>query len=431
MTSSNAQSFKQRVCVARAGACDAFILPTPIDGVVSFRGSFAACPDFAAGEDLVMDLTASLLDKGTRHRDRFEVAALLEDRGAELSFGTDGERIVFYGRTLRRDMPGVLRLLAEQLREPLFDDDEFAKARQTLEASLQRSRENTGAQAAGALARALYEPAHPNYVPPVEEDLARLGRLTVDEVRAFHRQHFGASDLVFVLVGDVDAAPVTGLLEETLGDWRPHELPDRAASRARPPAGGQTLLALPDKNNVDVRMGHGLPIRRQDDAFLPLFVANYILGGNFSARLMSTVRDKMGLTYGISSSLNGITTRHEGHWQVAVTLSKENLERGLEATRAEVRRFVEEGVTEGELEEKQTTIVGGHQVTLSSTAGQADVLHRNAVRRFDVAYLDTFPEEVRTVTLAQVNEAIRDYFMPDRFHEALAGMLPESVRPTG
>ncbi len=428
MTSrSHTRAFKDRVAVEQFGACRTLILPTRVASVVSWRGSITAFPDFGTGEDLIMDLTTDLLDKGTRSHDRFALAAMLEDRGAEVQFSTDGPRIVFSGRALREHVPDVLRLMAEMLFEPLLDPAEFEKARANLAASLHRTLENTGALASGALARHLYRPAHPNYVPEPTADLARLAALTLEEVQAFHEAHFGSNGLVLALVGDVSHDLVATAVQAGLGAWPSHSVPACFETQVLLPAAGRTCIPMPDKQNVDVRMGHGLRVRRQDAAFMPLFLANYVLGGNFSARLMSTVRDEQGLTYGISSALSGITTEYEGHWQVAVTLSHENLERGIAATLAEVRRFVEEGITPAELDEKKTTIIGKHQVTLSSTRGLADILHRNAVRQFDVAYLDTFPEEVAGLTLDRVNEAIQSHFHPEQFHLTMAGLLPAPV----
>jgi predicted Zn-dependent peptidase len=174
-------------------------------------------------------------------------------------------------------------------------------------------------------------------------------------------------------------------------------------------------------------MGHPISVRRDDDEYLPLYVANYILGGNFSARLMATIRDEMGLTYGINSSLSGISTRYDGHWQVGVTLSQENLERGVEATRAEVQRFVDDGVTGDELAAKKTTITGSYTVGLATTKRLARSILTNAERGFDVDYLDRFPQLIEALTLAEINETVQRHFDPSRFHTAMAGTVPQEA----
>ena len=423
--------FAQRVREGEAGPGRLFLLPAPVRQVVSFRGSFYAYPDFAAGEELLQWLTVRLLDKGTRRRDRFAIAEVLEDRGAKLQFQNGGLRVGFSGRTLREDLPEVLEAVAEQLKEPLFDPAEFEKARQQVAASLQRAMESTGEQAAGALSRRLYAPEHPNYTPDPQESLERLRGFTVDDVRAYHEAHFGGTGLLLALVGDLDPAAVERDVRQRFGDWTSHEAPPRFDTGAAPEEPGRTSVPMPDKSNADVRMGHALDVRRHDDDYLPLYVANFVLGGNFSARLMTTIRDEMGLTYGISSRLAGITREHGGHWQVGVTLSQENVERGIEATLEEVRRFAEGGIREDELQDKQTTITGSFKVGLATTGGLAAALLANAERGFDVDWLDRFPAEVEALALEGVNAALARHLRPDRFQLALAGAPAEAEAFSG
>lgn len=405
--------------------CRLLTLPTPIDDVVSFQGSFRSNPDVSSADPLVQEIAVTLLDKGTRNRDRFEIAALLENRGAQLHFSPEDLRVAFWGRALKTDLADVLALLAEQLREPLFDEAEFEKARAQVAASHQRALDSTGARAAIALSQHIYPEDHPNHRRDPAEDLVRLEAISVDDVRAYHTAHFGGDDLLLCAVGDVDGTSIASTVEAHLGDWPAHGTAGRFSVSANPRTPGQSRVPLPDKSNVDVRMGHALPILRQDDDYLPVYVGNFILGGNFSARLMTIVRDEMGLTYGIRSALSGITTLHPGHWLVAVTLSGENLERGIEATRDVVHTFVEEGVSSAELADKQTTITGSFKVGLATTGGLASALLHNAERGFDVAYLDRFPELVQALTLDDVNRVIREYLRPDVLHLAMSGTLPE------
>lgn len=416
--------FAERVEERVVGPCRVFVLKTPTPGIVSWRGSFAAHPDFAAGDELVQVLTVELLDKGTAHRDRFELAEVLENRGAHLSFSSNGRYVGFEGQALRDDLPAVLDVMAEQLRVPLFDADEFEKARAQVLAGLQRGLENTGSQASGALSRRIYGPAHPNYSAPTRHSIERLAAFTPEQVRAYHAAHFGSNDLLLVLVGDVEADAVETAVRAAFGDWGPHDAPPAFETAADPQPPGTTDVPIPDKMNVDVRLGHALPVRRDDDDYLPLFLATFLLGGNFSSRLMTTVRDEMGLTYGIRAGLSGLSTDYDGHLQISVTLSQENIERGTAATRAEVQRLVEEGTTDDELSDTKTTVQGSYLVGLATTQGLAATLHRNARRGFDVAYLDRYPHLVEAVTRDRLDAVVRQHLRPDALQCARAGMLP-------
>lgn len=420
--------FADRIHDRPAGPCRLLTLDTPVDEVVSWRASFLTEPNFAAGDNLRQELAVQLLDKGTTSHDRFELARILEDRGAELNISSDGLYVDVSGRALRDDLPDVLGVVAEMLFEPAFAPEEFEKARAQIAAQIQREMENTGAQSASALSRALYDPAHPNYSPSPTEQLTQLQQIGRDAVQAYHAAHFGANDFIMVMVGDRASDPaLEQAVEQHFAGWAAHDAPSTYEGQARVTAGGESQVPMPDKTNIDVRMGHALPVRRDDDAYLPLYVANYILGGNFSARLMATIRDEMGLTYGINSSLSGMSTRYDGHWQVGVTLSQENLARGVAATRAEVERFVREGATADELAAKKTTITGSYTVGLATTKRLAQSILTNAERGFDMDYLDRFPALIEALTLDEVNAAAQAHFDPDRFHTAMAGTVPEQA----
>lgn len=414
----------ERVRDRTIGPCRLLTLSSPVENVVSWRGSFRTYPDFERGDELLQSLTVSLLDKGTRRRDRFALAELVENRGAQVHFSSDGLLVECSGRALRADAAEMMTLVGEQLREPAFDEAEFSKAKARAAASLRRSLDETSAQASGALSRRIYPRAHPNYVIDAEEQLEVLETLTVDDIRTYHQRHFGAAELTFVVVGDFDEAVLEAAIEEAFAGWEPAAVEARFARAALPQTPGRTTVSMPDKNNVDVRIGQPVSVLRQDEDYLPLYLGNYVLGGNFSARLMTVIRDEMGLTYGIRSGLAGITNDYQGHWFVAVTLSQENIDRGVEATLAEVRRFVEDGVTEAELADKKATMTGAFQVGLATTGGLASALLTNVERGFDVAYLDRFVSEVNATSLSAVNDAIRRHLDPEQFHLSLAGHLP-------
>ena len=411
-----------------AGPGRLLTLQTPVDGIVSWRGSFLAYPDLAAGHDPLQELTVSLLDKGTEHRDRFELAQVLEECGAKLNLSSDGLYVDVSGRALVEDLPRVMDVLAEMLRAPAFDHEEFEKARAQSVAQVQRQMEKTGAQASSALTRRLFGAGHPNYSETPEAVIEQLQQITLDDVRAYHDAHFGATDWTLAVVGDLDHDAVAAVVSDAFEDWAAHESRPAHDTEGRTDIEpGRSVIPMPDKSNVDVRLGHTIPIRRDHDDHPALYVGNYILGGNFAARLMNTVRDEKGLTYHIGSGLSGITTRYAGYWTVRVTLSHDRLEEGIDATTAVIRDFVEEGATAEELDDKKTTITGSYTVGLATTQNLAQSILTNAERGFEMDYLDTFPDEIRSVTLEEVNAAVREYFRPDALHEALAGVRPEPV----
>ncbi|MEM1093199.1 MAG: pitrilysin family protein [Bacteroidota bacterium] len=400
-------------------------LPTPVRDVVAVRGSFRVHPDFGADEDLVQTLCVKMLDKGTLGRDQFAIADVLENRGAKVSFRTDGDRVAFNAKMLKADADIVLPLLAEQIHQPRFAEAEFEQVRAQVAAELQHAMQSTGALASAAFTKRLYAPAHPNYDPNPAAQLEHLAQIDLDEVRAFHAEHFGANELAVTAVGDLDEEVTVTLLAKGFGNWAPHTQPATFIADAQPQPPGRTDVPVADKMNLDVILGHAISLRRQDPDYLALYLANFMLGGNFSSRLMATIRDEQGLTYGIRSMLNGIGTEHDADWRVKVTLSQANLEHGIDAVHAEVARFLQEGVTAEELDTAKTTVTGTFQVSQATTGGLASLLHTNAERQFEVEYLDGFTDEVHATTLDDVHAAMARHWSLEKMQVALAGTLPK------
>ena len=407
-----------------AGPADLLVLPTATRDVVSFRGSFLTGPDLAASDDVALGVVADVLDKGTRHRDRHGFADELDGRGARLAFYTDSLRIGFAGRALRDDLPEVLALAAEALREPLLDPDEVRKAVDRSVAGVRRSRESTAQQAGGALARRLVGPDHPNYVFTTEDEEARIAAVTPERAAEAWQRHVGSDGFRLAVVGDADPGAVAATVSGVFGGWPAHGRTARFAPAAAPETPGRTDVPIADRTSLDVRLGHPVSLRRDSADFLAAYAAVFALGGNFSSHLMQTIRDEQGLTYGIGAALGGVAVEHDAVFGVSVTLSRDSLERGVAAVRAEVERFVDAGVPAATLAQVQTTLAGLHVVALATTGGLAARLLVNAERGFDVAYLDEYPDRVRSLTPGDVTAALRVYVRPGDLHTAIAGTFP-------
>ena len=406
-----------------AGPARLLVLPTPTRDVVSFRGSFTTAPDLATGGDIVQGLVTDLLDKGTTHRDRFALADALDGRGARVSFYSDGLRVGVSGRALRDDLPDVLAIAAEMLLDPLFDEEEVEKAIAQAVASVRQSREATGAQAGGALARRLYGLAHPNYVYPADDEIARIEAVTADALRAYHAEHIGADDLTITLAGDVQPHTAQAVVGDVFARFAPLGRTAVFDAAADPEAPGRTVVPMADRPNLDVRLGHAVGLRRDSPDYLALYTGIFALGGNFSSRLMQTIRDQQGLTYGISARLSGVAVEHDADVRVSVGLGAETLERGIAATRAEIARFVAEGVDAATLRATQTTLTGQHVVAMATTGGLSTRLLVNAERGFDVGYLDRYSDLIRDLTPEVVTAAVRQHLQPEGLHETVAGTL--------
>ncbi|KAB2854717.1 MAG: insulinase family protein, partial [Bauldia sp.] len=175
----------------QAGAIDVITLATGVKDVVTIRGTLPV-GNVAAPENnpALARLTGSMLDKGTVAKDKFAIAQQLESVGAALSFNVGNEVLTISGKCLKKDVPLVISLIAEQLRTPAFAAEEFAKVKKQYAGALQRSLDDTDTRASDAFTRAVYPLGHPNRQPPTEELLAAIEATTLDAVKAFHAEYY-------------------------------------------------------------------------------------------------------------------------------------------------------------------------------------------------------------------------------------------------
>lgn len=410
----------QRITTHESEAGLWHLLATPVEGVVSVKGSIETAPDLESGEQLVQDLVVAMLDKGTRTRDKRDLAEFLEDRGATTDFSSAGTRIRFSARCLSDDLEDVLGVLFEQLAEPGFDPEEFLRVRTRVASNSARQLTHTATRAGRLLSRRLYPVGHPNRSMTVENEIERIAEIDLDRLVDYHSERIAANNLRLVVVGDIpDDLSLDSVVSLPAG-WieRPSVEADDLPS---PLEAGEETMDIADRPNLDVRMGQRVRLTRLDDDFLPLYVGIFALGGNFSSRLMSVVRDELGLTYGIRSGLNGVDRYHSGHWVISVTLSADRLEEGIRASRDVAARFLEEGITEDELEGVKTTLVGSYEVRLETTRAIASTVLSHLERGYGLERLDTLPDEIEALTVDEVNAALSRHLSVGDLHICTAG----------
>ncbi len=409
----------------RIAGVDVIACKTAVQDVVTLYGSLPAGDSFSPDSNLaIASLVGGMLDKGTTHQDKFAIAQKLDAVGAELSFSVDSTMVNFSAKCLRKDVPLVIGLLAEQLRSPAFSEEEFVKLKKQIAGHLQRALEQTGDRAGQAFAATVYPPGHPNYEPSTEAFLAALNTATVTDLRAFHQKFYGPADVTLVAVGDVDTDGLKTEIEKAFAGWTGGvKRPDYPRTVTQLDTNHNQTVFMADKPNVSVILGQASGLRYTDPDALPLRVATTILGSGFTGRLMATVRDKEGLTYGIGAKVANDTFT-DGDWRISANFAPNLLEKGLASTRRELKDWYEHGVTAAEVERTKTNLAGSFQVSLATTDGLASAILTTVHRGYPLTWIDEYPQKLNAITLDQVNAVIKKHLSPDNFVLIKAGTVP-------
>jgi zinc protease len=408
---------------AQVGGVDLVTYRTDVKDVVVILGSLPAGDAMAeSGNIAIPTLTGMMLDRGTKTLDKFAIAEKLDDVGAEIAFNIGTQSLEIRAKCLKKDLPLVIGLIAEELRAPALQLQEFNKAKQQFIGALEASAQNTEARAQEAFGRAIFPEHHPNHPHAVGEYEAAAKVATLDELKAFHAKYYGPAHMTLVVVGDVTAPDTEAVIGKAFAGWTGGRDYVRPAAPAVLAAAREVSVPLADKPSVSVIIGQPTGLRYKDPDSLALHVGTAILGSGFTGRLMGIVRDREGLTYNIGAAVSEDSIV-DGSWDISASFAPALLQKGIASTRRELERWWKDGVTEQELAARKQGLIGGYLVGLSTTAGLAGTILTDLQRGYEVSRVADYPEAVKALTRDEVNNAIKKHLNPSVMVTVEAGSV--------
>ncbi|MGQ9833729.1 MAG: M16 family metallopeptidase [Candidatus Villigracilaceae bacterium] len=387
---------------------------------VYISGYVAAGSLFDPDEKLgLADFTASALMRGTQRRDFQQIYDALESVGASLGFSGSVHSSSFSGRALAEDLPLVLSLISDSLREPTFPKTQVERLRTQLLTDLAIRAQDTSDMAGLVFDKLLYAD-HP-YARPEDGYPETIQAITREDLAEFHRLHYGPRGMVIAVVGAVEPQAAVEQVARLLGNWQNPSQPEPPALPAfHPPQESRRKHhVIPGKSQADIDMGGPGPMRR-DPEYLAAALGNSVLGQfGLMGRIGDVVRERFGLAYYAYSNLNA--GLGPGAWDVNAGVNPSNIERAIDLIRQELVRFVTEGVTPQELADSQANFIGRLPLSLESNAGVAAALLN--IERYDLGldYYRAYAGLVQAVTPEDVLAVARKFIDPERLVIATAG----------
>jgi zinc protease len=274
----------------------ALILQNKSTPTVSVQGDLlVGAVDEPAAKSGLASFTGAALIRGTAKRTFQELVAETEQRGCSVSAGGGVHTSSFSGRALTEDLPLVLDVLADMLRNPTFPQAEVEKLRAQFLMGLKEAEQETRTQAGRAMRAMLYPPEHP-YSRSAGGTIETVQAITRDDLAEFHTRYHPAT-MTIAVVGDIEAEQVIAELEQVFSGWEPAGAPPR---QELPPVTkiecvSRREIAMEGKSQSDLLWAvHGL--QRSDPDYYAAMLANLILGQlGMGGRLGDHVRDAHGM----------------------------------------------------------------------------------------------------------------------------------------
>ncbi len=301
------------------------------------------------GKSATATLTGAMLARGTTRLSRTQIADEFDK--LKVSGGVSG-----LGASMQTTAPNVaaaIRLAAHVMREPAFPEAEFEQLKKQILTNIEAQKSEPGPRASEAMSVHFnqYPKGDWRYAGTLDELAESIKSVTLDDVKRFHADYYGAAQGEVAVVGDFNEGDVSKALQESFGSWKAKVPYQRIESTFKEVAPINRAIETPDKENGVFTARLNVNLRDDDPDFAAVFMANYIFGGGagMNSRLMERIRQKDGLSYGIGSQLAVGAIDRAGYWAVQGTAAPQNIAKVEVAFKEELERILKDGFTQAEL----------------------------------------------------------------------------------
>jgi zinc protease len=369
------------------------------------------------------NLMTALLEEGSGDMTAQEFQSKLEDLAASFSFRASDEMISVSARFLTENKEEVIALLRQALVTPSFDQDALDRVRAQVISGIDSDAKRPNSIASTTFYAAAFGD-HP-YASSTDGTVETVAALTQQDMIDAHRNAL-VRDRIFVsVVGDTTAETVGALLDDLLGAL-PADGPPLAQDVAFGLDGGVTVVDFDTPQSVAFFGHQGM--KRDDEDFFAAFIINHVLGaGGFQSRLMTEVREKRGLTYGINTFL--VPRFHAEMMLGTVASSNDTIAEAIAVTRNEWARMANKGMTAVELAVAKTYLTGEYPLRFDGNAEIAKIMVGMQMIGLTPDYVVDRNDFIEAVTLEDVNRVAAELMQPDALHFVVVGK-PEGLEST-
>jgi zinc protease len=363
------------------------------------------------GKSVVGQFTAAMLMRGTKQKTRQQIQDEADRLKARIGVNGSATDVIATVETTEENLPGALRLVSEVLHEPAFPEKEFDQIKAQRLTALESAKSDPQFLAQNELQRHLnpYPRGHIRHVGTADEQMEDIQKVTLEQVRQFYGQFYGASAGKVVVSGQFDPQALKKLSADLFGAWQSPAPFVRVPISYRKVDSLNDKIETPDKQNAVFLGAMSIKLSDDDPDYAAMLIANYIFGGSGGSRLFKRIRDKEGLSYGISSGLN-VPQKDDGGVFTIFAISNPMNVLKLEASlKDELALTLKDGFAAGEVASAKKSWLDEQSVGRSEEGALLTTL--TMCERFDrtLKWNEALEAKVAALTPDQVSAAFRKY----------------------
>ncbi|QPM88956.1 M16 family metallopeptidase [Pseudooceanicola algae] len=330
--------------------------------------------------------------KGTRTRSALQIAEVIEDVGGYINAYTSREVTAYYARVLQNDVPLALEVIADILRDSVFDPHEIEVERGVILSEIGQALDTPDDVIFDWLQERAYpeQPLGRTILGPEE----RVRAFTREDLSGFVREHYGPGQMILSAAGAVDHAQIVQMAEKLFGDMAAHGQPDLVPARF---VGGE-IRHEKKLEQAHVTIGFESPDYRHKDAYAAQ-IYSAALGGGMSSRLFQEIREKRGLCYTIFAQAGAYTD--SGMTTIYAGTTGKQIGELCELVLDEMKRAAD-GISEAEVNRARAQMKAGMLMGLEGASSRAERLARMIEIWGRVPDLDEIVQRIDSVTPEEI-----------------------------
>lgn len=370
-------------------------------------------------KSMIAGLTARMLKMGTKTRSKKDINDQLDQYKINLTFSGSVDGLFVRASTDKANLSNALNLIQDILRNPSFDPTEFEKVKLEVKSELESNRNDPQAVASQELSKLtdLYPKTHPYYSESIDESLATLDKITIEDVKLFYATFYGGSNSISSFVGGIDKALIKKFLNNTFENWSPKIAYKRIPTQYFDVKSTDKTIQINDKTNAVLFGKINLNIGEKSPDYPAVAMANELLGGGafLSSRIPQRLREAEGLSYGAGSYLQANAIDPTTDWGIYAFYNPTMKEKLITALNEEIQKAINKGFSKEEFDSSLKSWLQNRQTMLGTDEFLVRELRDNMDSDQTFKDYEDFETKVKNLDVQKINTALVKYFDPKKF----------------
>lgn len=357
-----------------------------------------------------------MLSEGTKNLSSKQIAEKLDFYGAFIHAQPtkDFGNVSLY--TLKKYLPETIMILEDIIKNPTFPDDELSIFLNKRKQKFQVEIEKVSHLARREFNEQIFGKDHPYGIKAELNDYDNVSR---QDVVDFHSAYYCANNCKIIISGKIDDS-VNTLVNKHFGsnEWKNDSLNISKTQHIDPPTKFESYIPKEKVTQSAIRLGKVI-INKDHPDFHKLEIVNTILGGYFGSRLMKTIREKKGYTYGINSVL--VSFKHAGYFVILSEVGANVAKVAIEDIEKEIKKLREVTISKDELELVKNYMLGDLLRSLNGAFEIASSFKSLIEHGLNLNYFNQQIEEIQKITPDEIRKIANKYLHEDTLVKTIAG----------